>query len=39
MMYQPPRVLASYDAADLLCDAFGQGSDEVIVLSSQRVPL
>ena len=39
MTYQSPRVVASYDAADLLCDAFGQGSDDVVVLSGQSRPL
>lgn len=26
-MYSPPTVLASYDASDLMSEAFGQGSD------------
>jgi hypothetical protein len=26
-MYSSPQVLASYDAADLMSEAFGQGSD------------
>lgn len=38
-MYQPPQVVASYDAADLLRDAFGQGSDDVLPMSTQRRPL
>lgn len=36
-MYQSPRVVASYDAEDLLCDAFGQGSGDVLESSNRRV--
>lgn len=38
-MYQSPRVLATYDAGDLLCDAFGQDSGTVFDYSSGRRPL
>lgn len=31
-MYSSPKVLASYDADDLMSEAFGQGSDCVHAL-------